>query len=208
MLGGKPLIHYAVRAARELKLVDRINPTTDSNEIAEVGRSLGVEVPFLRPAHLAQDDTPMFPVIDHAVHFVEEQGWQPDIILLLQPTAPLRQPEHIQAAVKLLTELKCDSVVSVVEVPQHYAPDFVLKLEEGNLKPFLEGGEKVTRRQDTRSAYSRDGTIYAFAMRSTNAASTAIIAAPLSFPQTCPATWTRWKIGEKVETKMKDQPLP
>jgi len=162
MLGGKPLIYYAVRAARESGLVDRLIMTTDSAEIADVGKSLGIEMPFIRPANLAQDDTPMFPVIDHAVQFVESRGWQPDIILLLQPTAPLRQPEHIQAAVKILTETKCDAVASVVEVPQHYAPDFVLKLEEGKLKPFLEGGEKVTRRQDTRAAYSRDGTIYAF----------------------------------------------
>lgn len=162
MLGGKPLIYYAARAARESGLVDRLILTTDSAEIADVGKSLGIEMPFIRPANLAQDDTPMFPVIDHVVQFVESQGWQPDIILLLQPTAPLRQPEHIQAAVKILTETKCDAVASVVEVPQHYAPDFVLKLEGGKLKPFLEGGEKVTRRQDTRAAYSRDGTIYAF----------------------------------------------
>lgn len=104
----------------------------------------------------------MFPVIDHALQFVENEGWQAEIILLLQPTAPLRKAEHLQAAVRILIGTKCDAVASVVEVPQHYAPDFVLKLEEGKLKPFLEGGERVTRRQDTRPAYSRDGTIYAF----------------------------------------------
>ena len=162
MLGGKPLIYYASHAARESGLVDRLILTTDSTEIAEVGKSLSIEVPFIRPAHLAQDDTPMFPVIDHVVQFVESEGWQPDIIVLLQPTAPLRQPEHIQAAVKILTETKCDAVASVVEVPQHYAPDFVFKLEDGKLKRFIEGSDKITRRQDVRPAYSRDGTIYAF----------------------------------------------
>lgn len=162
ILGGNPLIYYAARAANESGLVDRLILTTDSAEIAEVGKSLGIEVPFIRPAHLAQDDTPMFPVIDHTVNFVESQGWQPDIILCLQPTAPLRQAEHIQAAVKILIETQCDAVVSVVEVPQHYSPDFVMKLEDGELKPFLEGGKRITRRQDTRAAYSRDGTIYAF----------------------------------------------
>jgi N-acylneuraminate cytidylyltransferase len=161
MLGGKPLIHYAALAARESGLVDRLILTTDSVEIAEVGKTLGIEVPFIRPAELARDDTPMFPVIDHALQFVENEGWTPDIILLLQPTAPLRQPEHIREAVQILTETKCDAVASVVEVPQHYAPDFVLKLEDGKLKPFLEGGIK-TRRQDVRPAYSRDGSIYAF----------------------------------------------
>lgn len=162
ILGGKPLIYYAANAARQSRLVDRLILTTDSAAIAEVGRSLGIEVPFLRPAHLAQDDTPMFPVIEHAVQFVENGGWQADIILLLQPTAPLRKAEHLNEAVRILNDTKCDAVASVVEVPQHYAPDFVLRLEEGKLKPFLEGGERVTRRQDTRPAYSRDGTIYAF----------------------------------------------
>lgn len=162
MLGGKPLIHYAAQAARESGLVDRLVLTTDSAEIAEVGKNLGIEVPFIRPARLARDDTPMFPVIEHVVQFVENEGWQPDIILLLQPTAPLRQPEHIRAAIKTLMETKCDAVASVVEVPQHYAPDFVFKLEDGKLKRFLDGSEKITRRQDVRPAYSRDGTIYAF----------------------------------------------
>lgn len=161
MLGGRPLIYYAAHAARESGLVDRLLLTTDSDKIAEVGKTLGIEVPFIRPSHLAQDDTPMFPVIEHALQFVENEGWAHDIILLLQPTAPLRSPEHIRAAVNILTETKCDAVASVVDVPQHYAPDFVLKLEDGKLKPFLEGGIK-TRRQDVRPAYSRDGTIYAF----------------------------------------------
>jgi CMP-N-acetylneuraminic acid synthetase len=73
----------------------------------------------------------------------------------------LRRAEHIQQAVKLLVESKCDSVVSVVEVPRHYVPDFVLRLEDGKLKPFLDA-PLVTRRQDARPAYSRDGTIYVF----------------------------------------------
>jgi CMP-N-acetylneuraminic acid synthetase len=161
LLDGKPLIQYAVEAARSSKVIDRLILSTDAAEIAELGKSLGVEVPFIRPPELAQDDTPMLPVIEHALRFVEAEGWQPDIILLLQPTAPLRRAEHIQQAVKLLVETKCDSAVSVVEVPRHYVPDFVLRLEDGKLKPFLDA-PLATRRQDARPAYSRDGTIYAF----------------------------------------------
>ncbi len=161
LLNGKPLLSYAVQAANKSGLVDRLILTTDSEDIAATGRDLGIEVPFIRPSHLAQDDTPMLPVIEHALHFVEAQGWQPDIILLLQPTAPLRRAEHIQQAIKKLVDEKCDSVVSVVEVPRHYVPDFVLRLEEGKLKPFLDA-PLATRRQDARPAYSRDGTIYAF----------------------------------------------
>lgn len=161
LLNGKPLLYYTVQSARESGLVDRLILTTDSTEIAMVGRDLGIEVPFIRPAHLAQDDTPMLLVIEHALHFLEAEGWQPDIILLLQPTAPLRRAAHIQTAVHKLIDEKCDSVVSVVEVPLHYVPDFVLRLEDGKLKPFLDA-PLATRRQDARPAYSRDGTIYAF----------------------------------------------
>lgn len=161
LLDGKPLIYYAAEAAHKSGLVDHLILTTDSEEIAEAGRNLGIEVPFLRPKELAQDETPMIPVLEHAVGFIEAQGWQPDIILLLQPTAPLRQADHIQKAVRLLVDTKCDSVVSVVEVPRHYVPDFVLKIEDGKLRPFLDA-PLVTRRQDARPAYSRDGTIYAF----------------------------------------------
>lgn len=161
LLNGKPLLYYTARAAQESAMADRLILTTDSPEIADVGRGLGLEAPFLRPPELAQDDTPMLPVIQHALGFVETQGWQPDIILLLQPTAPLRRPAHVQEAVNMLLELRCDSVVSVVEAPRHYAPDFVLRLENGKLRPFLDA-PLATRRQEARPAYSRDGTIYAF----------------------------------------------
>ena len=152
LLNGNPLLYYTVKAAKMSGMVDRLILTTDSLEIADVGCSLAVEVPFIRPPELAQDDTPMLPVIRHTLGFVEEQGWVPDIILLLQPTAPLRQAFHIQAAIHMLTELKCDSVVSVVEVPRHYVPDFVMKLENDQLKPFLDV-PLATRRQATRPAY-------------------------------------------------------
>jgi N-acylneuraminate cytidylyltransferase len=161
LLNGKPLIYYTVEAARASELIDRLILTTDSPEIAEIGKSLGVDVPFLRPPELAQDDTPMLPVLEHAIQHVESGGWQPEIIVLLQPTAPLRRGEHIRLAVNMLMESKCDSVVSVVEVPRHYVPDFVLKIEEGKLKPFLDA-PLATRRQDARPAFSRDGTIYVF----------------------------------------------
>lgn len=129
LLNGKPLIHYSICAAQQSGLVDRLILTTDSVEIAQVGKELGAEVPFIRPAELARDDTPMFPVLEHVVKFIEGEGWQADIILLLQPTAPLRQPDQIQAAVQMLTDTKCDSVVSVVQIPQHYSPDLPTRLK-------------------------------------------------------------------------------
>ena len=86
----------------------------------------------------------------------------PEIILLLQPTSPLRQPAHLRDAVTRLRESGADSVVSVVEVPRHLSPDYVMRVVGDELKPFLPEGERTTRRQDARAAYVRDGTVYAF----------------------------------------------
>ena len=164
-LHGKPLLAYTAEAARETNLFDRIVLSTDSEQIAEVGRPLGLETPFLRPSELAADDTPMLPVIEHALGELANEGFEPEVIVLLQPTAPLRRPEHVRAAVQLLRSTNCDAVVSVVEVPKHYSPDFVLRLDGDRLRPFLPRGEGVHRRQDARRSFSRDGTVYAFWQR-------------------------------------------
>jgi N-acylneuraminate cytidylyltransferase len=161
-LAGHSLIEYAARAARESAVVDRAVLTTDAEDMAVEGRRVGLEVPFLRPPHLAQDDTPMKPVIEHALASLARDGFEPDIVLLLQPTSPLRTPDHLRVAVRMLRESRADSVVSVVELPRHLSPDYVMRIESGGLQPFLPEGARVTRRQDARPAYVRDGTIYAF----------------------------------------------
>ena len=161
-LVGQSLIARAAAVARDSGVVDRIVLSTDSPDIAEEGRRCGIEVPFMRPPALAGDDTPMLPVITHAIDALGAAGWTPAIVLLLQPTSPLRQPWHLRQAVERLRESGADSVVSVVEVPRHLSPDYVMRLEDGELKLFLPDGERVTRRQDARAAYVRDGTVYAF----------------------------------------------
>jgi CMP-N,N'-diacetyllegionaminic acid synthase len=161
MLAGRPLIDYTARAARESSVLDRIILSTDSSEIAEAGRRSGLEVPFMRPASLAEDDTPMLPVVRHAIDTLSAGGWTPEVIVLLQPTSPLRRPSHVRDAVTMLRETKADSVVTVVELPRHLSPDYVMRIDDGVLRPFLADGARLTRRQDARPAYSRDGTVYA-----------------------------------------------
>jgi CMP-N-acetylneuraminic acid synthetase len=161
-LAGRTLLEYTARAARESGVLDRVILSTDSPEIADTGRRAGLDVPFMRPATLASDDTPMLPVIQHALESLARDGWSPDMIVLLQPTSPLRRPDHIRAAVTTLRDTKADSVVTVVEIPRHLSPDYVMRLDGGRLQPFLPEGARVTRRQDARLAYSRDGTVYAF----------------------------------------------
>jgi CMP-N,N'-diacetyllegionaminic acid synthase len=116
----------------------------------------------MRPAHLAEDDAPMLSVVEHALDCLGKDGWIPEIVVLLQPTSPLRRPEHIRAAVDLLRRSGADSVVSVVAVPQHLSPDYVMRIDGGRLRSFLPDGARVARRQDARRAFARDGTVYAF----------------------------------------------
>ena len=162
-LAGHTLLEYTARAARESGVLDRLILTTDSLEIADAGRRAGLEVPFMRPASLAADDTPMVPVIQHALAEIARHAWSPDIIVLLQPTSPLRRAEHIRRAVERLKDTQADSVVTVNEVPLDHSPDYLLfRNADGTLRPFLPEGARITRRQDARPAHWRDGTVYAF----------------------------------------------
>ena len=158
-LAGRPLLAYTCDAALSSRTLTRVILSTDDDEIAAVGRDCGVEVPFSRPPELAQDDTPALPVIEHALHWLEEhQSYRPEVIVLLQPTSPLRRAKHIDGAVNLLLKTKADSVVSLVEVPHQYNPISVMKIEDGRLVPFLPGeGNRVLRRQDKPRVYARNG---------------------------------------------------
>ena len=122
LVGGRPLLAYTADAVKESKLLTRTIVSTDDARIADCARSMGLEVPFMRPSSLAGDEAPMLPVLQHAVETLEADGFHADIIVLLQPTSPLRRGEHIDAAVKWLERAGGDSVVSVVEVPHQFNP--------------------------------------------------------------------------------------
>lgn len=160
LLQGRSLLSYVAEAAREAG-VERLVLSTDSPEIAELGREVGLEVPFIRPSHLATDEAPMVPVLQHAVASSEQDGMRADIVVLLQPTSPLRRASHITAAIDLLESTGADSVASVIEIPRHYSPEYAMKIENGRLINFLPTGRDLVRRQDAAPAYSRDGTVYA-----------------------------------------------
>ena len=164
-LAGRPLLAYTTEAAKASRRLTRIILTTDSPEIAESGRQLGVEVPFLRPAELAQDASPTVSVIEHAVEWLSrEEAYRPDIIVLLQPTAPLRRTEHLDEAIDCLVSSQVDSVVSVMPVPGHCNPHWQFVIDGGELRLFT--GESlpqiVRRRQDLPRTYTRDGALYVF----------------------------------------------
>ena len=156
MLCGRPLLAYTADAVNASKTLTRTIVSTDDDRIAECARSLGLDVPFMRPASLAADEAPMLPVLQHAVETLRADGFETDIVVLLQPTSPLRRAEHIDAAVVWLQRTAADSVVSVVEVPHQFNPMSVMRLEDGLLKPFLDG-PTATRRQDKPALFARNG---------------------------------------------------
>jgi CMP-N-acetylneuraminic acid synthetase len=155
-LAGRPLLAYTAEAARASRRLARVVLSTDDQTIAEAGRALGLDVPFMRPASLAAADTPMLPVLQHAVRELARGGFAADVVVLLQPTSPLRRAGHIDAAVDLLASSGADSVVSVTEVPHQFNPVSVLTLEAGRLHPFHEG-PLILRRQDKPQVFARNG---------------------------------------------------
>jgi len=112
-IGHRPLIAHTISAAHEAKTVDRVVVSTDSDEIAAVARALGAEIPFLRPAHLADDRTPLAAVMKHFLDWAQEAGWDISTLVILEPTSPLRTAEMIDEAVRLFWDADVDTVVSV-----------------------------------------------------------------------------------------------
>ena len=156
LVGGRSLLAYTADAARGSTRLTRTIVSTDDERIAACARSLGLDVPFMRPSALAGDDVPMLPVLQHAVETMNAGGFTADVVVLLQPTSPLRRGEHIDAAIAALERADADSVVSVVEVPHQFNPVSVMCMEAGLLKPFLDG-PTVLRRQDKPRLYARNG---------------------------------------------------
>ncbi len=105
LLAGKPLISYTIEAALKSKFIDRLIVSTDDEEIAKVAEKYGAEFPFLRPANLAQDDTPDQPVFQHAIKILKIQDdYEPDIVLNLRPTTPLKTSHTIDKVVEKMRQ--------------------------------------------------------------------------------------------------------
>ncbi|MHB8694002.1 MAG: acylneuraminate cytidylyltransferase family protein [Solirubrobacteraceae bacterium] len=161
LLAGRPLIAHTCSAAQASTRLEGAIVSTDDAEIAAVAEAHGVEAPFLRPAALAVAAAPMLPVLVHALDWLrDERGTEPDVVVLLQPTSPLRTGAHIDGALAALAESGADAVVSVVAVPHNYTPDSLLELDETGL--IVRGSTGPQRRQDKPVLYARNGpAVYA-----------------------------------------------
>lgn len=159
-VAGRPLIAWTIATAMATRGLDRVVVTTDSTEIARVARELGAEVPFRRPPELARDATPGIDPVLHAVRWLEsEEGYRSDLVMLLQPTSPLRSVADIESALELLDHRGTDAVVGVTAADHH--PYWTKEVsEEGYLVDFQKLESVPTRRQDLPPVFAINGAMY------------------------------------------------
>lgn len=162
-LAGVPLIAHTIAAARQASAVTRVVVSTDDEAIASVARAAGAEVPFLRPAELAGDDSPALEVYLHLCATLERQEGVPvrNLVVLL-PTAPLRTAADIDAAIAIFRERDAEAVISVT--PSAHPPQWARAIDtDGVLRAWLPGGDANQNRQAYAPSWMPNGAIYVFA---------------------------------------------
>lgn len=163
LLNEKPLLYYTLSEAEKSTHISRIVLSTDDERIAEVGRTYGAQTPFTRPAELGGDDVTDLPVFRHALAWLEEnEGYRPDIIVHLRPTAPLRLARHIDKGIDMLVRSDADSLRSVCPAPKH--PCKMWKIDGEVIEPFLPekicGKESYNKaRQALPPVYIQNGSV-------------------------------------------------
>lgn len=157
-LAGKPLLVYTVVAARKSRVFDYLLVSTDGEEIAQVARQAGADVPFMRPVELATDTAAGIDVLHHAMAWLSERGKTFDCVMYLQPTSPLRTGEDIVGALEVLVDRGADAVVSVCQTEHHPWWSNTLP-EDGCMENFLPP-DIPTARQELPKYYRLNGAVY------------------------------------------------
>jgi len=160
MVGGKPLIVWTIEAALKSHLVNRVLLSTDDKKIAKIGKDNNAEVPFLRPPDLAQDNSPHIDVLLNAIDWlIKNEGWQPEYVLLLQPTSPLRTFQDINEIISLGISENADSVVSICKSQIH--PYKMKKInQKGMIIDYVKKPEGYLPRQKLPEVFFENGALY------------------------------------------------
>lgn len=159
LLGNKPLIAYSIEAAKKSNFKGTILLSTDDKAIADIAKQYGAEVPFIRPAELSNDSASTIDVILHAINYCKQQNQNFDLVVLLQPTSPLRIAEDIDLAIELMIEKKVEAIVSVCEAEHHPLWANILPAD-GSMGNFIREEIKGKNRQQLPQYYRLNGAIY------------------------------------------------
>jgi pseudaminic acid cytidylyltransferase len=155
---GRPMIAYAIAAAREAGVFDRVVVSTDDAQIADLARAEGAEVPFMRPPELADDHTPTVPVIAHAARACGATGSPDETIACIYPAVPLLQPSDLRMAVELLESGRSPYVFPVIEFPSPIQR--ALRRDADGLTVPMDPSHVDTRTQDLEPAWYDAGQFY------------------------------------------------
>lgn len=160
-LGGLPLLGWTAEAVRRCGVAARCVLSTDDAEIARIGREVGLEVPFIRPAELATDEAGAVGVALHALDWLEQaHGTHAELLMLLQPTSPFRPPAALRQAVQTLQELPAADAIFGVKPIQRSLGTLFYTDERGVLEPVQRQTTDITRRQDVRPLVTPNGALY------------------------------------------------
>ncbi|MBU2633752.1 MAG: acylneuraminate cytidylyltransferase family protein [Nanoarchaeota archaeon] len=157
LLNGKPLIAYSIEQAKQSEFVDRVFVSTEDKEIAEISKEYNSEV-ISRPQELAEDNTPMMPVLKHALDYLENKlKFKADIVVLLQPTSPLRKTKYIDKAIKELINHNCETVTTIYKIEHNI--NTLVKIKDGKTKYFIKK-DPIALRQTSEEIYRIDGMVF------------------------------------------------
>lgn len=163
LLGGKPLLVWAVEQALAVSSIQRVIVSTDSEAIAAAARHAGADVPFLRPAELAQDDTPEWHAWRHALQYLsDEEGSVPDAMLSVPTTSPLRHASDLEACLREFSRGDADAVITTTEAHRNPYFNMVSPQPDGTVSPVISMLGPIVRRQDAPAV--RDITTVAYVL--------------------------------------------
>ncbi len=155
---GKPMLAWAIEAAKKSNLFAHVIVSTDDNEIAQIARTQGAEIPFMRPPALADDHTPTVPVIAHAVYACRQLGWDVQHACCIYPATPFLQASDVDAAFKLMLARNADFVYPVTEYA--HPVQRAMRRTPGGSMQFLDPDSELTRTQDLENMYHDAGQFY------------------------------------------------
>ena len=157
---GKPLIAWSVEAGLQCPEISDVVVSTDDQKIADAAKAHGAEIPFMRPAPLAQDDTKQIDAIIHAIEFLKEQGRHYYAVALLQPTCPLRIAQDVSSCITVMKDTSCDTVITVTKEDGSIFSTYYTLDEKLEATPKVATPKGGTLRQDYQPAYRRCGSVY------------------------------------------------
>jgi len=163
LLAGRPLVAWSIAHARAVARIERTIVSTDSEEIARVAREYGAEVPFMRPASLAQDDSPEWLVWRHLLDFLKSEGTQPDALIIVPPTAPLRIPADLERCLDEFSKGNADAVITVTDAHRNPYFNMVEMNADGSVQLVIAPEKQLARRQDAPAVF--DMTTVAYVVR-------------------------------------------